>query len=950
MKLSRSARSFAASLVAAALFAPLVPARQAGTRQPPPKPARAGEARGRGEARPNAKSETQERSKSAAQPREKAEARGRDEAADSAEVSLDELFAADAYAVYGELRMVGQHFGSEEFRRLLEPLRLTGATPPDLVEMYEFVAARAEQLAGARVAFAGVPVRSGLPSVVAAVELPSAEEARKFAPQLREFLVKSAVWGGAGEGAMAETVELVEPVPADAPPDDVARRVKGRRQGRGANTGRRNAAAATRKAALKEEALPFHLRQAGAVVALADAPFTFKRLRGGADTLPLAADAGFAAARSRLAADTLFLYFNTARLSAATRRQMDEAEREHRRVVEEEMARERESAAARNPDGAAGEGARVETVTVQTTGKSGVTVRREGPNPNSSAGPAPGEAVTTTHVDQATGEVSVTTRVPVGPDGRITPEGEAELRARLAEAEEGVRAHEEQQKKLSPEEQARRQEAERQRDFENRLGDLIFSGGPFSPSRTDAGSWPEAIGVGASFAGEEVVVRAFLVSESEDKPARPLPFMPILHAGPQVASEAANVLPEDTDILVSASLDLPQMYDYVASVFRLLDLAAAAAGEGGERGLFDSQVGAFEKQLKFKIRDDLISALGNEMAVAFPAGMFGVRRTRRAARPRAESGKAADGGASPEAVEASGPVVLLALKDKRAVQELLPRALGALGVPGLSADQLLQKQGEAELLTFAGGGVAFIENFLVVSFDPRAMERVVKAYNEGRTLGRSRLYRDPVDWQPRQIIGQAYVSNAMLRDAFGDAHASIEDIEDERLRAHLAALDPEPGAITLAATRDAAGITHELHVPKNLLNLWTASTLVSQNLEAMRSNEARAIAMLYNISQLQADFKKDTGRYAGFAELKSKEEQRHEKEGGLQHIDPGSFFTAEGYDIRLTATGDSFEATATPTGYPRLGRRSFYIDQTGRLRGGDLGGRPASSSSEPMDN
>jgi len=761
--------------------------------------------------------------------------------------------------------------------------------------MYEFVMSHAEQLAGARIAFGSLPVKSGLPSVVAAVELPSGEEARKFAPQLREFLTKSALWG--------EPSEVIQVM------SDGARRRGSQRRGQARGGASASSTAATRKAALKEAVLPFHIRQAGAVVALGDAPFTFRRLRGPMNAPPLSQEAGFAAARSRLAKESLFLYFNTTRMSAATRRRIEEVEREHRRIAEEEQAPRARDSRRGNANTSADSAA--------LTGRSG--------NANFAV----------RSVDPATGEVTIKGEMTVGPDGNLTPEAEAELRARTAEIEKNLAAHEEALKKQSPEEQARRREAEQRREFENQLGNLFFSGSPAD------GTWPESIGVGVAMEGDSVVARVFLVAESEDRPPRPIPFMPILHAGPQIATEAVNVLPADTDIVVSASLDLAQMYDYVASMFRIFDLAAGAAGETDKQGLFDSQIGAFEKQLKFKIREDLVNALGNEMAIALPTEMFGVRRARAVRRARDEAEKTEAGATAVDTVEPPGPVVVIALKDKRAVQSLLPRALEAMGVPGVSAEQFLQKQGEAELVTFAGGGVAFLGNFLVVAFDPRAMKRVIDAYNDGRTLGSSRHYRDPVDWQPPQVIGQAYVSSALLKEAFGDAHKSIEDIDDEKLRAYLRGLDPEPGAITLAATRDAAGLTHELHVPKNLLNLWTASSLVSQKLATQRSNEAQALGQLYTISHAQRMFKDKEGRYGTYEELRRANAEM------FAHLDDS--LTAEGYEIKLTVSGDKFEITATPTGYPKQGRRSFYMDQTGRLRGGDLGGRPASSSSDPVD-
>ena len=162
MKLTARLRALAASLLAAALLTAAVPAQQTKTQQPA-TPARAGAPRPKPDAQP--------------QPQRRAEA------ADLTEVTLDEMFAADAYAIYGEMRTVGQHFASDEFRQMIEPLKLMGLAPPDLTELYDFVAAHAEQLAGARIAFGGMPVKSGLPSVVAAVEMPSSVEAN-----MRAFL------------------------------------------------------------------------------------------------------------------------------------------------------------------------------------------------------------------------------------------------------------------------------------------------------------------------------------------------------------------------------------------------------------------------------------------------------------------------------------------------------------------------------------------------------------------------------------------------------------------------------------------------------------------------------------------------------------------------------------------------------------------------------------------
>jgi len=65
-------------------------------------------------------------------------------------------------------------------------------------------------------------------------------------------------------------------------------------------------------------------------------------------------------------------------------------------------------------------------------------------------------------------------------------------------------------------------------------------------------------------------------------------------------------------------------------------------------------------------------------------------------------------------------------------------------------------------------------------------------------------------------------------------------------------------------------------------------------------------------------------------------------------ISQREIFTKYGYRIEVIASGDQFEATATPAEYGKTGRISYFIDASGVLRGGDHGGGPASLSDKPL--
>jgi hypothetical protein len=436
-------------------------------------------------------------------------------------------------------------------------------------------------------------------------------------------------------------------------------------------------------------------------------------------------------------------------------------------------------------------------------------------------------------------------------------------------------------------------------------------------------AWPESIGVGLSLEADALVARGLFVNSSADQPLRPVPFFPVLLSGPSIAAEAATVLPADTDIFLSISLDLPQMYDYLASLMKIADHAVS---QGDGKGGFGEQLAEFEKTNNFRIREELLAALGNEIGVGLPGKqLFGGR----VAIERPES---ADGSSPPPP---SGPVVVIALNDKESLQKLLPRVLNAFGFAGATEQSVVEQHGQVEMLTFSNGTLAFIDRFLVGAPDAATMRRVADAYNSGQTLAGSERFREPTSWQSRQAVGQVYVANAILKGMLADATKSIDDIDDPALRAYLMRLDPEPGAITHLATRDTDGLMHELRLPKNLLSLFTASQLVSQKLSTIRGNESTAQWKLRLINEAQNSHKESKGRYGTLEELTA----------AKLLDDVYASVETHGYDIKLSVSGDRFEATATPTGYPKLGRRSYYIDQTGSLRGADTGGKPASESS-----
>jgi hypothetical protein len=56
-----------------------------------------------------------------------------------------------------------------------------------------------------------------------------------------------------------------------------------------------------------------------------------------------------------------------------------------------------------------------------------------------------------------------------------------------------------------------------------------------------------------------------------------------------------------------------------------------------------------------------------------------------------------------------------------------------------------------------------------------------------------------------------------------------------------------------------------------------------------------------------------------------------------------------GYRLSVSASGDKYTVVATPKEYGKTGRRSFFLDETGVIRGADHNGNPANASDPPVD-
>jgi len=127
-------------------------------------------------------------------------------------------------------------------------------------------------------------------------------------------------------------------------------------------------------------------------------------------------------------------------------------------------------------------------------------------------------------------------------------------------------------------------------------------------------------------------------------------------------------------------------------------------------------------------------------------------------------------------------------------------------------------------------------------------------------------------------------------------------------------------------------------LPKNLIITMVAGISSATKNPPPEANEMIAVSVLQMIANTENTYKEGVGKgsYATMDKL---------VEGKLF---PAEVFEKYGYRFDITVMGDQFEAVATPREYGKTGKRSFFVDKTGVVRGDDHGGGPATIADKPI--
>ena len=359
---------------------------------------------------------------------------------------------------------------------------------------------------------------------------------------------------------------------------------------------------------------------------------------------------------------------------------------------------------------------------------------------------------------------------------------------------------------------------------------MMLSAGSITESK-----WPEAIGVAISLESESFDLRALLVNKPGEK-SDPIPFFPLLVPGPAVVSEAPNILPADTEMLVSFSLDLPQIYSVLATPRQLHGVLTS--GPQPEKAEFQpTMIAEVEKQLKINLKDDLLPLLGSEVVVGLPLTNFGWIQPPPSESQSASPSPSPNASPTPNAVEPTkdetktnqAPIVVLSVKDKEAMRTLLPKLVESVAFKGANSFAQTERREDTELVSYMNLlAYAFIGNYLVISPDAATTRHVVDSYLKHQTLAGDPHFKNYTRWQPRQSLGQIYLSPVLMESYRKWAQQPTSQIDDQT-RAFLSRFSIVPQPVTYSLSNEGFGPMHELHPPKNLVLLLIAAAAGGMN-------------------------------------------------------------------------------------------------------------------------
>ena len=612
---------------------------------------------------------------------------------------------------------------------------------------------------------------------------------------------------------------------------------------------------------------PFTIKRAGALLIVTEAEFDIKTIRPEEGNL-LSSNLNFQAARNRFYSEPLFIYFDIGLSERALKQRYGDNTGEHSPPPPEVVRIGEPESPVKVPSS--------EPPVVKQSSPSQASQATAKPSPRRSRKPRAAAQTGNSKAAQ-----------PKRARSRPAPPSAKPADPAASEALSAVAQQDSMSKEIMP---------------------LLIAGGSVEKV-------PDALAIALAYENDALIVR-ILITREPGVTAFAIPFISMLACGSPVAPEGASYVPADTEVFLTASVDLPQMFDLI--------LALRDRRAGGYRPQVktpsDATISELEKKLSLKIKDEFLTAFGGEVAFSLPAQSFL---------------PVSWGGPAQAQANQTAIVLLISVQNREVVKAKILPVLEALGLRGRGEKGVTEKRGAFEISAYNKVAVAFINNFLILTSDLPSMRRVVDAVATNQTLAATRDYHDYMRWQPRETLAQVYVSSAVIKSIYDGARQSAEKLDDD-IKQFFSEFPFVAEPITYSASSDATGPVYELRLPKGFIAMLLAQFNSAEKSAQLFRNEHAAMFVLEKIKEAQSIYRNEKGRYATIEEL---------TEAGALEKDGLDGF---GYKFEIRLAGGRYEALATPAEYGKTGLRSFYMDESGVLKAGDHGGRPATSADKPL--
>jgi hypothetical protein len=394
---------------------------------------------------------------------------------------------------------------------------------------------------------------------------------------------------------------------------------------------------------------------------------------------------------------------------------------------------------------------------------------------------------------------------------------------------------------------------------------------------------------------------------------------------PPIAFRSPTLLPADTARVTIFSLDAARIYDLMEQSF-----ASVPAAPGGRA--FSEDVAELERSLGVSIRNELIPALGTEVAYSGTLealGREGASDEERSARPLS--------------------VVVLQVRDPEVLRKII--RLQVSPKPDAQQIQPLDYKG-VELYEMPFVSAAIGKDFAILG-QSSDVRRCLDAQETGSVLAKAPEFAARAGgWAGDTIMatyGTAVYHEASEREENARLEAIRKQTPDGQAFEMLSLSSVLTSAVPSLVQRDGSGVHWESSTPVDPLGRLVGYVLT----EALKPGATeppkpdphdRVVGLLYEVASAEARFREEKDRYASMEELAGEEM--------LVLDDVSSSAKSAGYVLNLTplGTGDGsrFELVATPVDYGKPARLSFFMDESFVIRAADKGGAPAGESDTPF--